>query len=414
MKTAEIKRIAAIIVPALGIVISLVFEGITWLGLLNILLATCFGAALAVFVRSLIDKRGLESATHSPTQQESQPPAPDRESVIPLAAPVHDVEDDRKLKTSPLTHALDGLVQELCEETDELHDACVEIQRQVGEVNAALDQIAAGVHKQAAQYIDIAGLAGQMAEATNNMSTKTESLAASTDQTLSAALTGTMAVSRTVDGMKAIRETVLSSAERIHRLGEQSNRIGEIVLVISEIAEQTNLLALNAAIEAARAGEQGRGFAVVASEVRRLAEKSNRAAKDISHLISDIANQTGEAVGAMKKSTEQVESGVTLAEEAGRALNEIQSAVESSSAEIRFMSQNAADNASRLEELVRSIEDATAITQESSDTLHDLAQQDWFSKTIRSYGEVAEVAKQNASEAQKVLSALIEAMRDCS
>ena len=324
------------------------------------------------------------------------------------------MEDDRKLKTSPLTHALDGLVQELCEETDELHDACVEIQRQVGEVNAALDQIAAGVHKQAAQYIDIAGLAGQMAEATNNMSTKTESLAASTDQTLSAALTGTMAVSRTVDGMKAIRETVLSSAERIHRLGEQSNRIGEIVLVISEIAEQTNLLALNAAIEAARAGEQGRGFAVVASEVRRLAEKSNRAAKDISHLISDIANQTGEAVGAMKKSTEQVESGVTLAEEAGRALNEIQSAVESSSAEIRFMSQNAADNASRLEELVRSIEDATAITQESYDNLHDLAQQDWFSKAIRSYGEVAEVAKQNASEAQKVLSALIEAMRDCS
>jgi len=387
-------------------------------------MAAWLGASSALLIRGLAHKREFQAQTSagsavrnaSVAEVATPPPGTNAaigadsktESTSPFA---HDAQDRQIPFMTQQANALEALVQELCEETDSLHAACADIEIQVGKVNAALEQIAVGMDKQSARYEEIAGLAEEMAEATGSMSAKAESLAACSDQTLSAAQTGALAVSRTVDGMKAIRETVLSSAERIHQLGEQSNRIGEIVMVISEIAEQTNLLALNAAIEAARAGEQGRGFAVVASEVRRLAEKSNRAAKDISLLINDIARQTGEAVAAMKNSTEQVESGVLLAEEAGRALSEIQSAVDSSSTQIRSISQHAADNAKRLEELVRSIEDATAITQQSSDTLQDVARQDWFSKAIRTYCEMADAARKSACQANNMLLALMEPAR---
>jgi methyl-accepting chemotaxis protein len=130
-------------------------------------------------------------------------------------------------------------------------------------------------------------------------------------------------VERTVDGMKRIAEVVRQSALTVQELGKSSDQIGEIIGVIDDIADQTNLLALNAAIEAARAGEHGRGFAVVADEVRKLAERTTKATKEIAGMIRKIQTDTQGAVLSMNQGTQEVEKGITSADQAGAALSEI-------------------------------------------------------------------------------------------
>ena len=132
------------------------------------------------------------------------------------------------------------------------------------------------------------------------------------------------AVRRTIDGMNAIRETIQETSKRIKRLGESSQEIGNIVELINDIAEQTNILALNASIQASMAGEAGRGFAVVADEVQRLAERAANATKQIEVLVRTIQTDTNEAVVSMERSTTDVVGGALLAENAGAALDEIE------------------------------------------------------------------------------------------
>jgi twitching motility protein PilJ len=135
---------------------------------------------------------------------------------------------------------------------------------------------------------------------------------------------GGEAVRRTIEGMNAIRETIQDTSKRIKRLGESSQEIGNIVELIEEIADQTNILALNASIEASRAGEASRGFAVVADEVQKLAERSTNATRKIEVLVSTIQSDTNEAVVSMERSTTDVVGGALLAENAGAALEEIE------------------------------------------------------------------------------------------
>ena len=132
------------------------------------------------------------------------------------------------------------------------------------------------------------------------------------------------AVRRTIEGMNAIRETIQETSKRIKRLGESSQEIGNIVELINDIADQTNILALNAAIQASMAGEAGRGFAVVADEVQRLAERSANATKQIEFLVRTIQADTNEAIVSMERSTTDVVGGALLAENAGAALEEIE------------------------------------------------------------------------------------------
>jgi twitching motility protein PilJ len=153
---------------------------------------------------------------------------------------------------------------------------------------------------------------------------------------------GGEAVRRTIDGMNTIRETIQDTSKRIKRLGESSQEIGNIVELIEEIAEQTNILALNASIEASRAGEGSRGFAVVADEVQKLAERSTSATRKIEVLVSTIQSDTNEAVVSMERSTTDVVGGALLAENAGAALEEI----EQVSHQIASLVQNISSSAS--------------------------------------------------------------------
>jgi twitching motility protein PilJ len=192
----------------------------------------------------------------------------------------------------------------------------------------------------------------------------------------STALKGGEAVDRTVAGIQEIRETVAESTRKVKRLAESSQQISQIVSVISQIASRTNLLALNASIEAARAGESGKGFAIVADEVRQLADRSAKALKEIEHIVLQIQSETGSVMAAMEQGTQQVIQGTKLAEQAKRSLDDI------------------IQVSNRIDALVRSI---------TSDTI----EQRETSKAVTEVMQSVEIQAQSTSqEAQKVSSSL--------
>ena len=204
---------------------------------------------------------------------------------------------------------------------------------------------------------------------------------------------GGEAVRRTIDGMNAIRETIQETSKRIKRLGESSQEIGNIVELINDIAEQTNILALNASIQASMAGEAGRGFAVVADEVQRLAERSTNATKQIEVLVRTIQADTNEAVVSMERSTTDVVGGALLAENAGAALDEIEqvsnqiaSLVQNISSSARQQAGSAADvtrRTTRLREIGEQTGKATTATAASISKLSELATQ--LRKTVEGF-----------------------------
>jgi len=204
---------------------------------------------------------------------------------------------------------------------------------------------------------------------------------------------GGEAVRRTIDGMNAIRETIQETSKRIKRLGESSQEIGNIIELINDIAEQTNILALNASIQASMAGEAGRGFAVVADEVQRLAERSTNATKQIEVLVRTIQTDTNEAVISMERSTTDVVGGALLAENAGAALDEIEqvsnqiaSLVQNISSSARQQAGSAADvtrRTTRLREIGAQTGKATTATAASISKLSELATQ--LRKTVEGF-----------------------------
>ena len=196
---------------------------------------------------------------------------------------------------------------------------------------------------------------------------------------------GGEAVRRTIDGMNTIRETIQDTSKRIKRLGESSQEIGNIIELINDIAEQTNILALNASIQASMAGEAGRGFAVVADEVQRLAERSTNATRQIEVLVRTIQSDTNEAVVSMERSTTDVVGGALLAENAGAALDEIEqvsnqiaSLVQNISGSAREQAGSAADvtrRTTKLKEISDQTGRATTATAASISKLSELASQ---------------------------------------
>jgi twitching motility protein PilJ len=210
---------------------------------------------------------------------------------------------------------------------------------------------------------------------------------------------GGEAVRRTIDGMNAIRETIQETSKRIKRLGESSQEIGNIVELINDIAEQTNILALNASIQASMAGEAGRGFAVVADEVQRLAERSTNATKQIEVLVRTIQADTNEAVVSMERSTTDVVGGALLAENAGAALDEIEqvsnqiaSLVQNISGSARQQAGSAADvtrRTTKLREIGSQTGKAASATAASISKLSELATQ--LRKTVEGFALPADM-----------------------
>ena len=185
---------------------------------------------------------------------------------------------------------------------------------------------------------------------------------------------GLRAVQNTIGGMNAIRDQIQDTAKRIKRLGESSQQIGEIVELISDITEQTNVLALNAAIQAASAGEAGRGFMIVAEEVQRLAERSADATRQIAALVKAIQTDTQDAVGAMERSTQGVVEGAKLSDTAGSALTEIDRVSRRLAELIEQISDATSREANSANEVADNIQHIFAVTEQTGEGTRSTAQ----------------------------------------
>ncbi|MGE5429865.1 MAG: methyl-accepting chemotaxis protein [Syntrophomonadaceae bacterium] len=242
------------------------------------------------------------------------------------------------------------------------------------QISSSTEEIAKGSTSQAEQAAEIASAIDQMTRTIID-TTQNSSLAADTARDAGEkARDGGRVVKETISGMNKIAEVVLTSASTVEELGRNSGQIGEIIQVIDDIADQTNLLALNAAIEAARAGEQGRGFAVVADEVRKLAEKTTKATKEISQMISHIQNDTAAAINSISKGTLEVENGKALANRAGAALDEIIMGTEKVSELILQIASASQEQSAASEEISKSVEAITDVTRQSSAGIHQVAE----------------------------------------
>ena len=235
---------------------------------------------------------------------------------------------------------------------------------------------------------------GQVVSAIEEVSGNAERCSDVAHHSVDVAHKGGEAVRRTIDGMNTIRETIQDTSKRIKRLGESSQEIGNIVALIEEIAEQTNILALNASIEASRAGEAGRGFAVVADEVQKLAERSSNATKQIEVLVSTIQSDTNEAVVAMERSTTDVVGGSLLAQNAGAALVEI----EQVSHQIASLVQNISTSSKGQTEVVARIaSNITVLREISSKAL------EYTASTLSAISKLSQLA----SELRKTVSGFV-------
>jgi methyl-accepting chemotaxis protein len=208
-------------------------------------------------------------------------------------------------------------------------------------------------------------VAGQLAEGITQVTRNAQAVTRDATEAAVAARGGAQTVQETVVGMEAIKAKVGASTHKVTEMGQHSSQIGAIVETIDDIASQTNLLALNAAIEAARAGEHGKGFAVVADEVRKLAEKSAGAAKEIAVLVRGVQQSVREAVSAMGESAREVEQGVIRAHSAGGALERILRAVESVSAQSDGTLQVAQRMNSAAAELGNAMDGVSSVVQEN-------------------------------------------------
>jgi twitching motility protein PilJ len=226
----------------------------------------------------------------------------------------------------------------------------------------------AGASSHQAKEIAVATAAiTEMAESIEQVSKNGLTSARVAKKAVQIAHKGATAVSRTKDGMGTIREQIQETSKRIKRLGESSQEIGDIVSLINEIADQTNILALNAAIQASTAGEAGRGFAVVADEVQRLAERSSNATKQIEMLVKTIQSDTKEAVSSMEQSTANVVAGAKLSENAGVALAEIETVSNQLAAIINSISQSAKQQSSAAANITNTMNVIQEITIQTSD-----------------------------------------------
>jgi twitching motility protein PilJ len=351
-----------------------------WWGLLGAVAAVAF--ALLLIVSQIRDQRSRLESTNALNRRNESAIGRLLDEMVTLA------EGDLTVKAT-VTEDITGAI------ADSINSAVDELRRLVATINETAVRVSAAAQETQATAMHLADAAEQQAKQITTATSAINQIATSMDtvsrdsaesvdvaqRSVQIASRGAEVVRETIQGMDSIRDQIQETSKRIKRLGESSQEIGSIVELINDIAEQTNILALNAAIQAASAGEAGRGFAVVADEVQRLAERSASATKRIETLVQTIQSDTNEAVSSMEQTTAEVVAGARLAEDAGTALgdiervsNDLAGLIQNISAAARQQSAAATDTSATMN-VIQEITSQTSLgASQTAESIGNLAQ----------------------------------------
>jgi len=274
--------------------------------------------------------------------------------------------EEFKQNINVLAESMNSLINEINSAVNTTASSSVQLE-------TTADTLATSIQELASQTDEVATAVEQMSSTITENADNINNTNDAAQSNMDIAVEGGKVVSETVEKMGQIGDVVSQSASNIEELGRSSKKIGEIINVIDEIADQTNLLALNAAIEAARAGEQGRGFAVVADEVRKLAERTGGATKEITGMVKEIQEQTSEAVDVMENGKIEVEKGITLAGTAGNSLEQIVDNAKSILERINFIADASREQSATSEEISKNVTAIAEVTQDSSNRVGDVS-----------------------------------------
>lgn len=298
------------------------------------------------------------------------------------------------------TSQISTTIQQVAKGTTDQAGAITKTAAAVEQMSQAIEGVAKGAQEQSQAVARASEITEQINTAINQVAGNAEAVTKGSALASEAARKGSDTVEQTLSGMQSIKTKVGLSAEKVQEMGLRSQEIGAIVETIEDIASQTNLLALNAAIEAARAGEHGKGFAVVADEVRKLAERSSLATKEIGGLINGIQNTVAEAVKAMEEGSREVENGVANANAAGAALTDILNAAEAVNAQAALASEASERMKVASEQLVVAVDSVSAVVEENTASTEQMAANS--GEVNQAIESIASVSEENSAAIEEV------------
>jgi len=347
------------------------------------------GAAIVLIIAVLAYLR--YRATQSDLRVKENENETNQQAILRLLDELADLADGDLTTTATVTEDFTGAIADSINYTidqlrilvSQINDTAVNVSTAAQETQSTALHLAEASEHQAQEIAGASAAVNEMAVTIDQVSANASESAAVAERSVSIANKGAEVVQNTIQGMDNIREQIQETSKRIKRLGESSQEIGDIVSLINDIADQTNILALNAAIQAAMAGDAGRGFAVVADEVQRLAERSSAATKQIEALVKTIQTDTNEAVSSMEQTTAEVVRGARLAQDAGVALEEIENVSTNLAELIQNISNAARQQASSAGHISNTMNVIQEITSQTSAGTNATAQ---------SIGHLAEMA----------------------
>ena len=294
--------------------------------------------------------------------------------------------------TGAIADSINLAIDQLRDLVSQINDASQEVAQYTQNTQSITNQLAEASEHQAQEIAGASSAINEIAQSIDDVSANASESAEVAQRSVQIASNGAEVVNRSIEGMDTIREQIQETSKRIKRLGESSQEIGNIVSLINDIADQTNILALNAAIQASMAGEAGRGFAVVADEVQRLAERSASATKQIETLVKTIQTDTNEAVISMEQTTSEVVRGANLAKDAGVALDEIQLVSGNLATLIGSISESAKLQSASAGHIANTMNVVQEITSQTTTATFDTA------RSVSELANMAESLRQSVSD----------------